>query len=318
MKKALKQLDKPDEGLSDQEQLQHTRTCLLKIGDRITECLKAYSDPEEVKLWRRWVPPVKAAAPPTGSLTAALTLSFGRNLWIFVSKFTEFGARKLHKLYKMAQKKRSHEEEASFRGRPRVRRRQRSLFKNKTKKNHPLPVSRGSRGRRRTLQGGPKASGRSRPAPAETPPALSCPPNRRPTRASPAPTDTTGRLTTRPTNATSEATVGGSHFCEFMNPLITFTMLNKWGGAGLCFVTERGDWQRDRKYAYPGNSHQSWQGDRHHSYEQHRYKDHYERRSHGDMYRSSGGYRNNVSPRKRSYEYNNDRDHRGHRPYYDR
>lgn len=36
-----------------------------------------------------------------------------RNLWIFVSKFTEFGARKLHKLYKMAQKKRSHEEEVS-------------------------------------------------------------------------------------------------------------------------------------------------------------------------------------------------------------
>lgn len=35
----------------------------------------------------------------------------GRNLWIFVSKFTEFGARKLHKLYKMAQKKRTHEEE---------------------------------------------------------------------------------------------------------------------------------------------------------------------------------------------------------------
>lgn len=55
VKKALKQLDKPDEGLSDQEQLQHTRTCLLKIGDRITECLKAYSDPEEVKLWRRSV-----------------------------------------------------------------------------------------------------------------------------------------------------------------------------------------------------------------------------------------------------------------------
>uniref|UniRef100_A0A8C4EV90 Chromodomain helicase DNA binding protein 2 n=1 Tax=Dicentrarchus labrax TaxID=13489 RepID=A0A8C4EV90_DICLA len=89
VKKALKQLDKPDEGLSDQEQLQHTRTCLLKIGDRITECLKAYSDPEHVKIWRR-------------------------NLWIFVSKFTEFGARKLHKLYKMAQKKRSHEEERAL------------------------------------------------------------------------------------------------------------------------------------------------------------------------------------------------------------
>uniref|UniRef100_A0A8C4ERJ7 Chromodomain helicase DNA binding protein 2 n=1 Tax=Dicentrarchus labrax TaxID=13489 RepID=A0A8C4ERJ7_DICLA len=170
VKKALKQLDKPDEGLSDQEQLQHTRTCLLKIGDRITECLKAYSDPEHVKIWRR-------------------------NLWIFVSKFTEFGARKLHKLYKMAQKKRSHEEEAN-----------------------------------------------------------------------------------------------------------------------------RGDWQRDRKYNYPGNSNQSWQGDRHHPYDPHRYKDHYgDRRSHGDSYRSSGSYRNNSSPRKRPYDqYSNDRDHRGHRPYYDR
>uniref|UniRef100_A0A8C7VWM4 Chromodomain helicase DNA binding protein 2 n=1 Tax=Oncorhynchus mykiss TaxID=8022 RepID=A0A8C7VWM4_ONCMY len=91
VKKALKQLDKPDEGLSVQEQLQHTRTCLLKIGDRITECLKAYSDPEHVKTWRR-------------------------NLWIFVSKFTEFGARKLHKLYKMAQKKRSQEEEVTLLG----------------------------------------------------------------------------------------------------------------------------------------------------------------------------------------------------------
>uniref|UniRef100_A0A669BP66 Chromodomain helicase DNA binding protein 2 n=1 Tax=Oreochromis niloticus TaxID=8128 RepID=A0A669BP66_ORENI len=170
VKKALKQLDKPDEGLSDQEQLQHTRTCLLKIGDRITECLKAYSDPEHVKIWRR-------------------------NLWIFVSKFTEFGARKLHKLYKMAQKKRSHEEE-----------------------------------------------------------------------------------------------------------------VRNW------------DWQRDRKYSYPGNSNSSWQGDRHHPYDPHRYKDHYsDRRPHGDPYRSSGGYRNNSSPRKRPYEqYSNDRDHRGHRPYYDR
>eukprot|EP00064_Thunnus_orientalis_P012385 superscaffoldBa00001893_g12420 len=134
VKKALKQLDKPDEGLSDQEQLQHTRTCLLKIGDRITECLKAYSDPEHVKTWRR------------------------------------------------------------------------------------------------------------------------------------------------------------------------------------------GDWQRDRKYSYPGNSNMSWQGDRHHQYDQHRYKDHYgDRRPHGDSYRSSGSYRNNSSPRKRPYDqYSNDRDHRGHRPYYDR
>uniref|UniRef100_A0A3Q1D8H4 DNA helicase n=1 Tax=Amphiprion ocellaris TaxID=80972 RepID=A0A3Q1D8H4_AMPOC len=186
VKKALKQLDKPDEGLSDQEQLQHTRTCLLKIGDRITECLKAYSDPEHVKIWRR-------------------------NLWIFVSKFTEFGARKLHKLYKMAQKKRSHEEEVSC-----------------TK-----------------------------------------------------------------------------HWSS---------VLTIW-----CFPAARGDWQRDRKYNYPGNSNQ-WQGDRHHPYDPHRYKDHYgDRRPHGDSYRSSGSYRNNSSPRKRPYDqYSNDRDHRGHRPYYER
>uniref|UniRef100_A0A8D2LVE6 DNA helicase n=1 Tax=Varanus komodoensis TaxID=61221 RepID=A0A8D2LVE6_VARKO len=89
VKKALKQLDKPDKGLSVQEQLEHTRSCLLKIGDRISECLKAYSDQEHVKLWRR-------------------------NLWIFVSKFTEFDARKLHKLYKMAHKKRSQDEEVNW------------------------------------------------------------------------------------------------------------------------------------------------------------------------------------------------------------
>ena len=35
-------------------------------------------------------------------------------VWIFVSKFTEFDARKLHKLYKMAHKKRSQEEEVKI------------------------------------------------------------------------------------------------------------------------------------------------------------------------------------------------------------
>lgn len=53
VKKALKQLDKPDKGLTVQEQLEHTRSCLLKIGDRISECLKVYSDQEHIKLWRR-------------------------------------------------------------------------------------------------------------------------------------------------------------------------------------------------------------------------------------------------------------------------
>lgn len=232
VKKALKQLDKPDEGLSDQEQLQHTRTCLLKIGDRITECLKAYSDPDHVKIWRR-------------------------NLWIFVSKFTEFGARKLHKLYKMAQKKRSHEEE-----------------KEQKKKEEP-----GGRGKSFR----PEPSGSSR--------------------------DSTG--TQLSSKSASHPGQGGPHG-HHREP---YNAANKRHFGN----DDRGDWQRDRKYMYPGNSNQSWQGDRHHPYDQHRYKDHYsDRRSHGDSYRSSGGYRNS-SPRKRPYDqYSNDRDHRGHRPYYDR
>lgn len=53
VKKALKRLDNPDEGLSDREQLVHTRQCLLKIGDRINECMAHYNDPEVIKQWRR-------------------------------------------------------------------------------------------------------------------------------------------------------------------------------------------------------------------------------------------------------------------------
>ncbi|XP_051953606.1 chromodomain-helicase-DNA-binding protein 2-like isoform X1 [Xyrauchen texanus] len=235
VKKALKQLDKPDEGLSVQDQLQHTRTCLLKIGDRITECLKSYNDPEHVKNWRR-------------------------NLWIFVSKFTEFGARKLHKLYKMAQKKRSQEEE-----------------KEHKKKDDPA--------KKKPFR--PELSGLSR--------------------------DSTG---TQPSTKPHPHAIHppgppphGHHRDQYNQP-------NKRHFPN----DDRGDWQRDRKYSYPGNSNQPWQGDRHHLYDCHRYKDqHYgDRRPHGD-YRSSGGYRNSGSPRKRPYnQYGNDRDHRGHRDYYDR
>ncbi|XP_037340666.2 chromodomain-helicase-DNA-binding protein 1 [Pungitius pungitius] len=87
VKAALKQLDRPEKGLSEREQLEHTRQCLIKIGDHITECLKEYSNPEQIKQWRK-------------------------NLWIFVSKFTEFDARKLHKLYKHAIKKRQENAQA--------------------------------------------------------------------------------------------------------------------------------------------------------------------------------------------------------------
>ncbi|XP_068011419.1 chromodomain-helicase-DNA-binding protein 1 isoform X3 [Melanerpes formicivorus] len=88
VKSALKQLDRPEKGLSEREQLEHTRQCLIKIGDHITECLKEYTSPEQIKQWRK-------------------------NLWIFVSKFTEFDARKLHKLYKHAIKKRQESQQHS-------------------------------------------------------------------------------------------------------------------------------------------------------------------------------------------------------------
>lgn len=80
VKKALKALDKPDQSLSESDQLAHTRNCLVQIGNQINTCLQEYKDPEQVKEWRS-------------------------NLWYFVSKFTEFDAKKLYKLYKHAIKK---------------------------------------------------------------------------------------------------------------------------------------------------------------------------------------------------------------------
>lgn len=80
VKRALKALDRPDESLSPQEQVAHTRHCLLQIGNQINTCLAEYRDPEQIKEWRS-------------------------NLWYFVSKFTEFDAKKLYKLYKHAMKK---------------------------------------------------------------------------------------------------------------------------------------------------------------------------------------------------------------------
>ncbi|XP_060072209.1 chromodomain-helicase-DNA-binding protein 1-like isoform X1 [Ylistrum balloti] len=86
VKRALKRLDNPDEGLTEKEQVVHTKHCLLKIGDRINECLAEYNDPDIIKQWRS-------------------------HLWIFVSKFTEFDDQKLHKLYKRAYRKREEDKE---------------------------------------------------------------------------------------------------------------------------------------------------------------------------------------------------------------
>ncbi|XP_069481172.1 chromodomain-helicase-DNA-binding protein 2 isoform X2 [Ambystoma mexicanum] len=240
VKKALKQLDKPDKGMAVQDQLEHTRTCLLKIGDRISECLKSYSDQEHVKIWRR-------------------------NLWIFVSKFTEFDARKLHKLYKMAHKKRSQEEEDQ---KPK-------------KKEETLST-------KKEVQS--EASGSSR----DTLP----PPPRGPQTPQKFPTH--GPHPPPPRDHQRE----------------TFSHPNK----RLFNNPERGDWPRERKFEYVGNSNQPWGGERH-QYEQNRFKDrHYDdRRPHGDPRRNSENYRQNNASRKRPYDqYNDERDHRGHREYYDR
>ena len=77
VKKALKALDRPDQTLSEDDQVAHTRQCLVQIGNQINTCLSVYRDPEQIKEWRS-------------------------NLWYFVSKFTEFDAKKLYKLYKHA------------------------------------------------------------------------------------------------------------------------------------------------------------------------------------------------------------------------
>lgn len=80
VKKSLKALDSADPSLSELEQLNHTRQCLLRIGAHIDLCLLQLHQPDQIKEWRS-------------------------NLWSFVSKFTEFDQRKLYKLYKHALKK---------------------------------------------------------------------------------------------------------------------------------------------------------------------------------------------------------------------
>ncbi|KAI5640605.1 hypothetical protein NE865_07150 [Phthorimaea operculella] len=80
VKKALRALDNPDQTLSEQEQVIRTRSCLTQIGGQIDICLEEYPDPEKKVEWRS-------------------------NLWYFVSKFTNFDAKQLYRLYKYGLKK---------------------------------------------------------------------------------------------------------------------------------------------------------------------------------------------------------------------
>uniref|UniRef100_A0A8D8QZD2 Chromodomain-helicase-DNA-binding protein 1 n=1 Tax=Cacopsylla melanoneura TaxID=428564 RepID=A0A8D8QZD2_9HEMI len=80
VKKALKALDDPDRTLSPEDQMAHTLQSLLQIGEQINKTLAQYKDPAKLNEWRS-------------------------NLWYFVSKFTEYDAKKLYKLYKHALKR---------------------------------------------------------------------------------------------------------------------------------------------------------------------------------------------------------------------
>ncbi|RLU23404.1 hypothetical protein DMN91_003608 [Ooceraea biroi] len=75
VKKALKALDKPDMSLSEEERVARARRCLYQIGNHINTCLTEYRDPEQAGEWKS-------------------------NLWYFASKFTNFKAKKLYRMYK--------------------------------------------------------------------------------------------------------------------------------------------------------------------------------------------------------------------------
>jgi len=75
VKKALKALDTPDMSLSEDERVARARRYLCQIGNHISTCLGEYKDPEQVGEWKS-------------------------NLWYFASKFTNFKAKKLYKIYK--------------------------------------------------------------------------------------------------------------------------------------------------------------------------------------------------------------------------
>lgn len=75
VKKALKALDTPDMSLSEEERVARARRCLFQIGNHINTCLTEYKTPEQVGEWKS-------------------------NLWYFASKFTNFKAKKLYRMYK--------------------------------------------------------------------------------------------------------------------------------------------------------------------------------------------------------------------------
>jgi len=81
VKRALKNIDVKETGISDEHEMDKIKRHLLEIGDRINECVSRYSDPELIKEWRT-------------------------NLWIFVSKFTTWTPDRLKNVFKKLAKSR--------------------------------------------------------------------------------------------------------------------------------------------------------------------------------------------------------------------
>lgn len=75
VKKALKALDKPDMSLSEEERVARARRCLFQIGNHIQTCLEEYKERDQIEEWKS-------------------------HLWDFASKFTNFKAKKLYRMYK--------------------------------------------------------------------------------------------------------------------------------------------------------------------------------------------------------------------------
>ena len=82
VRKALKNIDVKGSNISEKDQIEKIKKHLLEIGDKISDCLIKYSDPDKIKLWRNY-------------------------LWIFVSKFTTWSAERLKNVYKKLSKSRN-------------------------------------------------------------------------------------------------------------------------------------------------------------------------------------------------------------------
>merc|ERR1719195_1122364 len=123
VKKSLKALDKPDPNQTAEEQVINTRRCLVKIGKHIDSLIDEMPE-EQGREWRS-------------------------SLWLFVSNFTDFDARKLFKLYRHAMKRDGSSQEEKESSQEREDKREKRE-KSKHKKKHKEKSSRDREHRKST------------------------------------------------------------------------------------------------------------------------------------------------------------------------